>query len=68
MIKKEIIADVPGKTGRPWTEETSPDIYDKIIAYTKISNKTPGFNQSQHIEQNMASNCEILIFVCYSKN
>ncbi len=44
-----------GKTGWPWTEETSSAIYDKNVQYPKISIVTPAYNQGQYIEETIRS-------------
>lgn len=41
----------PNKTGWPWTEETSPLIYDSKIDWPKLSIVTPSYNQDQFLEQ-----------------
>ncbi len=52
---KGLINDLPkppeGKTGWPWTEETSPSIYDAGTTYPKISIITPSYNQGIYIEE-----------------
>lgn len=40
-----------GKTGWPWTEETSPAVYKSSIVWPKISIVTPAYNQGSFIEE-----------------
>lgn len=43
------------KTGWPWTEETSPSIYDGRVSWPKLTIVTPSYNQGGYIEETIRS-------------
>ena len=59
LNKRGLLAVVPApstiKTGWPWTEETSPSIYESRINWPKITIVTPSYNQDQFIEETIRS-------------
>ncbi|WP_221452718.1 glycosyltransferase family 2 protein [Mucilaginibacter sp. FT3.2] len=45
----------PDKTGWPWTEESSPIIYNPNITWPRLTIITPSFNQDKFLEQTIRS-------------
>jgi len=41
------------KTGWPWTEQVSPDVYSKGINWPKLTIVTPSYNQGIYIEETL---------------
>jgi glycosyltransferase involved in cell wall biosynthesis len=51
----EALPATPHKTGWPWTEQTSPSVYQNKKSWPKLSIVVPSFNQGSYLEETLRS-------------